>query len=410
MKSSAGGWLPEAQFRDRPFGAQQLKNHPVRVAIVSSHPIQYHAGWYRALATEPWLSLEVLYCHNATAEEQSGAGFGVPFNWDGALLDGYPYRFLTNVARQPGVSTFQGVDTPSLTQLMRDFDAVVVTGWHYKSAWQAITGCWRARTPVLVRSDSHLHTPRSRAKTAMKYIPYSWFIRRLDACLPVGEWSREYFRHYGASEDRIFTVPHAISESFSTTKSHFDGQSRWNQADGEIRFLFVGKFIPVKRPLDFIDAIRLAHETEPRIRGLMVGDGPLLNQCRAAASASGAPVAFAGFMNQAEIVSAYRASAVLVVTSESETWGLVVNEAMTCGRPVIVSDQVGCWPDLVNDFESGVYKMGDVRSLAEKMVRLASDQERLAQMSSLARKLVQKCSVTVATERLKGALERVVPS
>ena len=168
------------------------------------------------MAQDPDLDLEVLYCRNAEPAEQAKAGFGVAFSWDVPLLEGYRHRFLHNVSKQPAIGKFSGLDTPELDTLIRRerFDAVVVNGWHYKSAWQGIRACWRAKVPVLVRSDSHLHTERHPVKRLVKAAPYRWFIPRLNACLPVGKWSSDYFLHYGARPERVFVVPHAIDPSF----------------------------------------------------------------------------------------------------------------------------------------------------------------------------------------------------
>src|ERR1700687_3863922 len=177
-----------------------------RLAIVTTHPIQYHAAWFEALARHPKIDVEVVFCHQATAQEQAAAGFGVSFDWDVSLLNGYPHRFLKNVAEHSSLSKFRGIDTPALDGIIagEKWDAVMVNGWHYKSAWQAIRACWKTKTPVMVRSDSHLHTQRHLLKRIAKRPFYSWFIPKLDACLPVGRWSKDYFLHYGARVDRVF--------------------------------------------------------------------------------------------------------------------------------------------------------------------------------------------------------------
>src|SRR6059058_1786526 len=234
-----------------------------RLALISTHPIQYHAPWFRALAERPELDLEVLYCHRATRHEQANAGFNVEFDWDVALLDGYAHRFLRNVARKPSLNGFTGLDTPEISDIIKaeNFDAVIVNGWNYKSAWQAMRACWRTKAPVMVRSDSHLRTDRSVARRAAKDPFYRWFIPRLNACLPVGTLSREYFLHYGARAERLFIVPHTLDDARFTKES-----ARWLPQRDELRaewkidreavmFLFAGKFIEKKRPLDFIKAV-----------------------------------------------------------------------------------------------------------------------------------------------------------
>ena len=135
----------------------------MRLAILSTHPIQYHVAWFRALAARTDLEIHVYYCHQATPQEHSRSGFGVEFDWDVSLLDGYPYSFFKNVAKSAGHGSFGGFDTPEVKEIIKshEFDAVLVNGWHYKSAWQAIYACWQSGVKVMVRGDSHLHTPET---------------------------------------------------------------------------------------------------------------------------------------------------------------------------------------------------------------------------------------------------------
>jgi glycosyltransferase involved in cell wall biosynthesis len=392
-------------------------NRRTRLAFLSSHPIQYHAGWFRAMALDPSLDLQVLYCRNAGPGEQAGAGFGVPFAWDVPLLEGYAHRFLRNVSSRPGIGRFGGLDTPELETLIRQerFDAVVVNGWHYKSAWQGIRACWRSHVPVLVRSDSHLRTARHPIKTLLKAAPYRWFIPRLNGCLAVGRWSSDYFLHYGARPEHVFVVPHAIDPSFASnaqqlSSKHGEFRSRWGLQPGQTVFLFAGKFIAKKRPADFVEAVGLAHARDPRIVGLMVGDGPLRPSCERLVQEAHLPIRLAGFLNQSEIAQAYLAADALVLPSDGEeTWGLVVNEAMSCGRPCLVSDRVGCGPDLVVTGKTGfVFPLGDVEALSALMVECAARPELLVAMGENAAEAIRAHSVSIAVTRLKAAISGVL--
>jgi glycosyltransferase involved in cell wall biosynthesis len=118
------------------------------------------------------------------------------------------------------------------------------------------------------------------------------------------------------------------------------------------------------------------------------------------------PVRFTGFLNQSEIAKAYIAADMLVLPSDGgETWGLVVNEAMCCGRPCIVSDQVGCGPDLVQSGQTGaVFPLGDVDALAKLMVAFAGDEKLLQQMGIRCRQLMHGCSVQTAVDGVVAAL------
>jgi glycosyltransferase involved in cell wall biosynthesis len=387
-----------------------------KLAIVATHPIQYQAPWFRAMAADPRFDLHVFYGHNASAEDQAKAGFGVGFQWDLPLLEGYPHSFLRNVAKNPSVATFGGIDTPEVAvHIARGaYDAVLVSGWQHKSFWQAMTACWRSRTKLMVRGDSHLHTPRAEFKRRVKTIPYRLFISRLDACLAAGSWSREYFLHYGASPDRVFIVPHVVDENWLCAEAtrleprRLDLRRRWELRDTSTVFGLVSKMIPVKRVADFIDAIGRLAQQNGNVQGLIVGDGPLRADYEALVNAQHVPVKFTGFLNQSEIAQAYASMDALVLPSASETWGMVVNEAMLFGRPCLVSDQVGCGPDLIDpDVTGRVFPMGDVRALCNDMFALARDQEQLRTMGKACRVLMRKWSVLSAVDAMIAAVEAV---
>jgi glycosyltransferase involved in cell wall biosynthesis len=388
-----------------------------KLAIISTHPIQYYSGWYRALAAHSGLDVHVYYCHQATPAEQARAGFGVEFDWDVPLLSGYRYTFLKNVANLPGHGRFRGFDTPEIKTILRkgEYEAAMILGWNYKSAWQAIRACWHAKIKVLVRSDSHLHTPRSLGKRMLKSMGYRQFIPRFDACLAVGKWSREYFLHYGARPDRIFFVPHAANNEYLRSESkrlkpvRGELREKWGLQKDAVVFVFVGKFVEEKRPMDFVHAIQRAQRSDSKIQGLMIGDGPLRITCEELVRAHQIPVRFAGFLNQSQIATGYVASDALVLPSESETWGLVVNEAMACERPCIVSDRVGCGPDLVIPGKTGaIFPVGDVEALGNAMIALGQDSVELAAMSAEANRKIRDYSVPVAVDGVVRCLNAIL--
>src|SRR5215472_11252250 len=133
----------------------------MHLAVVASHPIQYHAPLFRELAGR--LDLTVFYAHRATPDDQSKAGFGVGFDWDINLLSGYEHFFLSNLARRPGLDRFGGCDTPEIATRLAEgqFNAVLVLGWHLKTYLQAAFAAKRLGLPLLARGDSQLATPRT---------------------------------------------------------------------------------------------------------------------------------------------------------------------------------------------------------------------------------------------------------
>jgi glycosyltransferase involved in cell wall biosynthesis len=384
-----------------------------RVAIVASHPIQYQAPWFRAMAAHPNLEIDVLYAHNASARDQARAGFNVDFEWDTPLLSGYPYRFLHNVSTQPGLETFRGLDSPELSAILRPdtYDVTLVLGWNHRVFCQAILASRLAGIPVMVRSDSHLHTQRSAWKRGLKWLPYRLAIPTFDACLAVGTWSREYFLHFGADPDRVFIVPHVLDvepllsqrESLREQRNSF--RHGWGFDDTQTVYVFAGKCLERKRPMDFVRAIEAAVKVNGRIAGLVVGDGPLRPEMEAYARARDLPITFAGFQNQSEIGRAYTAADALVLPSDGrETWGLVVTEAMAYGLPCVVSDEVGAGPDMVIPGRTGErYSTGDVPSLAQHLTVLARTSDTLARMGFEASRIAAHYTPECATEAVVAA-------
>lgn len=385
------------------------------IGILATHPIQYYIPWYRAMSVHPDISLKVFYCYRQTTAGQAQGGFGVPFEWDIPMFEGYEYKFLDNRSHKPGVYNFFGCDTPEIKAIIHKekFNAFIVHGWNCYSFWQAMAACWSSGTPLFIRGDSQLLMQRSLIKRAFKYPLYRLFIPRFNAYLIVGSRAREYYLHYGADASRMFFAPHSVDNNYFISKRESFVRQRdairrsWGVPDGSMVFLFAGKLVPKKRPFDFLTALKNAcGRSRNKLFGLVVGDGPLRGQMEKMASDKNLPVAFTGFLNQSEVPKAYVASDVLVLPSNGrETWGLVVNEAMACCLPAIVSEDAGCSPDLIRSGETGeVFPCGDVERLSKVMTDFADGRKNPKEMGAKARMMVEKYSVDNAVTGTFDAL------
>jgi len=328
-----------------------------RLAIVLSHPVQYYSPLFKALAKA--IKLKVFYCFNPTSSQQGKDGFGISFKWDIDLLEGYENEFLKNVSLSPSSSVSSGCDTPEIGKSIENFGAthVVTFGWHLKSYHQALDYCKSNSIPIAVRGDSKKDNSQSYIKRILKNIYYPFFLNRYDAFLSVGQENRKYLKSFSISEDKIIFSPHAVDQDF------WSGEMKKKD---KFVFIWVAKFIPLKRPNDVIDAFLKLYDERQDVELRMVGTGPLLDACRIAASFCDA-IKFMGFQNQLDLRDQYLESDVLVLSSDSETWGLVVNEAFSIGLRVIVSSEVGCAGDLISENTGFVYKVADVEELYSTM-------------------------------------------
>lgn len=348
----------------------------MRVAIAASHPIQYQAPLFRELARQ--IEIHVFFAHQATAEDQAAAGFGVPFQWDIDLLSGYPHTFLHNRASAPNLDRFAGCDTPSIAiELARgNFDVALLMGWRLKSDWQALHAARGLHIPVMVRGDSQLLTQRSLIKRAGKAVVYPIVLRAFDAALYVGEQSRRYWRHYGYPAHRMFFAPHCVDNDWFSARATEGARDALRAAHGispETKVaLFAGKLLPFKRPLDLVSAASILRREGVMLSVLVAGSGPLEAQMAELAASSGVPLVNLGFCNQSIMPSVFAAADLVVLPSSSdETWGLVINEALACGKPVVVSDACGCAADLAADGTAGAtFRCGDFEDLTAVMRRV----------------------------------------
>lgn len=346
----------------------------MRLAIVTSHPIQYYSPIFRELARH--IEVEVFFASRPTPAQQGAAGFGTAFDWDVDLLSGFASTFLANRSAQPGTGHFGGCDTPDIGEKLSQLkpDVLLVTGWHLKSYVQATMAARRRGIPVIVRGDSTLVTPRGLARRMAKGIAYPLLLRVFAAACYVGERSRRYYRHYGVPEEKLFHSPHCVDTDWFGAQSGEASRSalrrKLNCGDDKRLVLFAGKLQRLKRPLDLVAAAALARLNDSRIEVMVAGDGEMTGAMRKLAAEQGVPLHMLGFQNQSQMPQAYAAADLLVLPSESETWGLVVNEALACGCPVLVSEACGCAGDLGQEDAAGIFPTGDVTALAARMLQM----------------------------------------
>lgn len=370
-----------------------------RLAVVVSHPIQYYAPLFRELAQR--LDLHVFFGQRVTPAQQAAAGFDAEFDWDVDLTSGFASSFLTNIARHPGPGHFFGCDTPEVGARLAEgrFDGVLVFGWYLKALVQATWAAKRLGLPVLVRGDSQLGA--GGAKAMAKAIAYPALLRTFDAALYTGQRSREHFEHYRYPAERLFFSPHAIDARWfaerATAEAGVALRARLGITPGDKVVLFAGKLLPFKRPLDIIEACAGMEA----VQVMIAGSGELEPTLRARAADLAVPIHTLGFLNQSEMPAAYAASDILVLPSTGrETWGLVANEALACGKPIVVSDAAGCAPDLAADGAAGcLFRMGDIAALRNNIDRILVDPPSPASITSKS----DAYSLTAAAEGIAEA-------
>lgn len=384
-----------------------------KLVAVESHPIQYKAPLFRTLAEDDRFDLTVLYAMIPDARHQ-GDGFGVDFEWDVPLLEGYRYEVLENRARHPSVTCFNGCDTPGVYAWLKKNrpDAVLVNGWVVKTCIQTLLACRRLGIPCIVRGEANLLRPRAWWKHACHRL----LLRHYSAYLAIGSASRDFYLFHRCPEDRIFLAPYVVDNAWFAREAAVRTGKRdilrkaFGIASDSIVFLFCGKLEPKKRPLDAIRAsqqVSASQHSSVSAVLLLVGDGPLMDECRGFAEQHNLPVKFTGFMNQSRLPDAYAAADVLVLPSDAgETWGLVVNEAMASGRAAIVSRSVGCCRDLIIEGKTGFsFDTGDVSALASHLQHYLAEPGLAARQGVAASQRIDHYGFREVTDGLARAVD-----
>ena len=387
-----------------------------RIAIVTTHPIQYNAPLFARLAAETDLEVMVFYTWSqSSAGKKYDPDFKRTIEWDIPLLEGYPYRFVNNIAPRPGSDHFRGIDNPTLIEEIRAWrpDVLIVYGWAFRSHLACLR-YFKGRVPILFRGDSTLLDETAGWKKWLRRIFLTWVYRHVDIGLCVGLHNRAYYLAHGLTPAQLVPAPHTIdndrfaADDAPRTAAALERRRALGISDQDHVLMFVGKLEAKKDP-DFL--LRLATLLDdPTFHVIFVGNGALETELKR--KASGDPrIHFLGFQNQQAMPEVYRMADLVVLPSRwNETWGLAVNEAMACGRPVLVSDRVGCAPDLVVQGETGwIFQTGRPAEaeVAGWLKRAVDRPESLSVMGQQAQKKLRDHSMEKLVEGIHQAIRSI---
>jgi len=382
-----------------------------RLGIFVTHPIQYFAPLWRVLATTPGLDLIVHFFSDHSVRGEMDPGFGVSVAWDVPILQGYRYEFI---GRNADLSKPARVELPDARERIsaHHFDAVMIHGYTHGFERQVVRAA-RANGVKVVMRGEFSDVPRGRRRgvlsTLLRDAYLRWFYSRVDTFCYIGEEARRHLHRRGIPESRMFFAPYSVDtalfESQRRTFTRAASRASLHIGDDQFVLLFSGKLIPRKAPLLLIRALSGLAATE-KVVLLVVGDGELRQDVEAAARPMLADrLRMPGFVNQSQLGQYYAAADLLVLPSDYETWGLVVNEAMQFGLPAVVSSKVGCHRDLVLEGETGmVFEPGNAAALARCLRRFCEQRTLAARLGENARAHVAAYSTAASAAGIQRAL------
>ena len=384
------------------------------LAIIETHPIQYHAPVYRAVEQTYGIPVTAIYASDFSVVGYEDHEFGVTFAWDSDLLTGHSTRFLSRVSTG-GAQSVNGVRTRGLLKALDEVtpDVVMIVGNSPQFHRTAFLAAWRNGLPILFRAETTDHARRrSAVREWIRDRVLRWAYGRSARLLYVGQLSYQHFMRLGCPEAKLISSPYCVdakpfhSDEASRERMRPEMRSKLGIGEEDTVLLFSGKCSERKGVDVLMRAVKsLPPETRDHVVLLFLGSGQRRDSLEALSlRPPSVRVRFVGFQNQHELTPYYHASDLLLLPSlHSETWGLVVNEALQHGLPAVVSRAVGCAPDLIEDGVTGeVCETGSVAGLAaaiERALRLVGRIE----VRTHCRQLVNGYSVPKAAEGIARA-------
>lgn len=275
------------------------------------------------------------------------------------------------------------------------YRAIHLAGWSEMPILFALFTGWLLRIPVVVESDTQLPERIPRWKGAIKRMFYPLLFRIPRMLLPGGSRQAAYFRHYGVQDERLMVAGMTVDVSAIMGKcaalgeaGRRDTRKNLGFSEDDVIFVFVGRLLEWKGVGNLLTSFDLLSSTHPNAGLVVAGDGPLRDKVASAAQRNKA-IRYLGRLAPSEVVDLLHAGDVAVVPSHREPWGLVVNEAMAAGLPVVATDSVGCVDDLlVDDLTGKVVKPDDNDALVAAMGDMLQSMEKRERMGREALKTI----------------------
>lgn len=394
-----------------------MTERKLRVLTISSHPIQYGAPLFRLMARHPKLDFQVAYCSLRGADSAAyDPEFGANVQWDVPLLDGYKWTHIPN--RGDGAESFWAWRNTGLWNFIHqnNFDAVIShISYTRATFWIAYFAARTKNIPFIFGTDASSIQPRDESKLKLAAKNFIWpaVFSLAGQILTASSAGRDMMISLGFPPDRVSMTLDTVDNDWwfaqATAVDRDEARKSLGLAPQEKIILFCAKLQPWKRPLDLLQAF--ASAAIPNAKLVFAGDGAQRAELEKEAAARNIAnkIQFLGFVNQSQLPSLYKSADVLVIPSSYEPFGLVVNESMLCGCPVIASDRVGAVRDLIAHGETGyVYPCGDTTALSKTISAALQNSGALTSIQTNALAKIRTWSPQASAEALVGAVESAI--
>jgi len=375
-----------------------------KLAVLNAAPTRYQSPFFRELAKHHKIDLTVYFCVNE------------PKCYDRYALEGYNYKFLRNYSLDYRIPFFGKTNIGIIRELIvNKYDAILVYGYSMFTCYLAFLAAYLTKTPILMIGAIIEETSYPLYIKLLRKIFLRPLFRTFSAFLSVGTLNTKFYMNYGVPKSKIFLVPYPVDTEFFR-KKYKELKEKKKKLRKELNLssnlpviLRTSRLIPEKRPLDLLKAYEIIQDNI-NAQVVFVGDGSERKTLEKYVKKNNLKnVYFAGFKGRETLSKYYAAADVFVVTSEYETWGSVINEAMCFGLPIITTDKVGASHDLVKHGKNGfIYKPGDINALAFYLETILNNHKLMKKLGEESLNIISKWTFKEDVEGVIRALDFVL--
>lgn len=356
----------------------------MKLALVTTHPIQYYVPLFELLAKKIELKVFFTGGHHYAYDHD----FQREIHWDIPLLTGYDYEFTKKTTAIASISDFKP-------------DHLLIYGWYSPTHFKLLRH-FKNKVNILFRGDSNLLNRLPWWKNSVKTLFLKWVYSHVDTALYAGINNKAYFKKYGLKESQLKFVGHVIdNDRFANHQSTGEVRNQMGISDQDLLVLFAGKFNDNKNPLLLLKAF-----VEIKLKNthlLFIGSGILAKEL-AAETAKHTNVHILPFQNQQIIPTFYNACDLFCLPSKSESWGLAINEAMACGKAILVSNKCGAATDLVKQENGLVFNHNELPDLKNKLKYLLSHPLKLKKAGQNSKQIISEWNFIAQSENILKCL------
>jgi len=376
-----------------------------RVVIITEIISPYRIPLFNALACRAEVDLHVIFLGETDPKLRQWRVYKEEIKFSFQILPSWRHRVgKYNALLNAGLWRALNHSKPQI---------ILCGGYSYFASWEALLWAQRHKVPFLLWSESNQQDHRRR-HVVVEFLKRQ-FLRRCDGFLVPGRSAFEYIRTHQINDRSISIAPNAVDNGLFSNSAEIArkeaGQYRKKLGLPNRFFLFVGRLVREKGIFELLEAYgRLEAELRQNVGLVIVGDGPCRSEIeQSAGRISSGNIVFSGFVHREAIGAYYGLAEVLILPTYTDTWGMVVNEAMASGLPIIVSRAAGCSVDLIRENWNGMLiSAKDVDGLEFTMRRVASEPDLRQIMGANSAKHIREYSPQAWALSVERAIRGVV--